>query len=262
VSARTILVLLAVWLGAAAPTAAQTLADSPAERFQSAVEAHRAGDYSSADALWRSLLDEPLSRAERARVLYDLGNTAWRSRTPRGRHEAVAWYTACIRLAPRHADAWRSLELARSELGLEPADRGDLTATLARLVSAATPGESLALSLSALAAFAALLAVEALRGGRRWRWLAALAGAGFLVLSTPLVWNQLHAGRDPVMVVAESGVTLRSEPKLDLPALEHAAPGEVLERLDELPGWIRVETSSGRRGWLPAADLQALARVD
>lgn len=262
---------LAGLLFVAAPLAAQA-GDSPAARpasasggpsaaarFDAAVAAHRAGDYSTAEALWRSLLDEPLSREDRARVLYDLGNTAWRTGTQRGRHEAVAWYTACIRLAPRHADAWRSLELARSELGLEPADRGDLAATLQRLVSAFTPRESLVLSLGALALLAALLAVEALRGGRRWRWLSGLALVLFLLASAPLVWNRLHADGDPVMVVAESGVTLRSEPKPDLPALEHAPPGEVLERIDELPGWTRVETSAGRRGWLPATDVQALA---
>src|SRR6185436_3640855 len=90
---------------------------------QAAIDAYRRGNYDSAKSLWISALESaPLPSAERARILYDLGNAAFRSDAPL---EAVGWYTASLRLRPRDADTWTNLEHARRTAKLDPADRGD-----------------------------------------------------------------------------------------------------------------------------------------
>jgi len=60
------------------------------------------------------------------------------------------------------------------------------------------------------------------------------------------------------MLVADAPLALRSEPRADLPSLTAVQPADALERLDALPGWVRVETGDGQRGWLPEGALQSL----
>jgi hypothetical protein len=55
-------------------------------------------------------------------------------------------------------------------------------------------------------------------------------------------------------------VSLRAEPRADLPAIASVEAGRVVERIDELGGWLRVETSAGERGWAPAEELFRLDR--
>ncbi len=225
--------------------------------FEHGVEAYRRGDNETAMLHWESLLEEDLSGEDRARVLYNLGNAAWRNGDGT---EAVAWYTACLRHAPRHADAWANVEFARSELGLDPADRGDLRSSAHRLLGAATPRESAWLVIGASVLLGLALAGEALRGGRLWR---ALSLGGFVLVlaaSGPWIYGELRAEGDPHIVVGEPEVSIRSEPREGLPNLALLYPGETVERIDALPGWIRVETAKGDRGWVPEDALFSLRR--
>jgi hypothetical protein len=122
---------------------------------QAAVDAYRRGDYAGAKSLWIATLETgrdesgaPLPDGERARILYDLGNAAFRAGEPL---EAVGWYTASLRLRPRDAETWSNLEHARRTAKLEPADRGDLAATLGRLLTSITHVESQWLALAGAA---------------------------------------------------------------------------------------------------------------
>jgi tetratricopeptide (TPR) repeat protein len=249
----TLLLLLATWLPLIEPQDA-----GPVDR--AAVEAYRAGELDSARNQWLALLEEhqpPLAGDERARVLYDLGNVAARQDEWL---EAVGWYTASLRLRPRDADAWANLEHARTQAGLDPADRGDLVDTLRRLMTALTPAERQWLALLALAPLALALAGEALRGSALWR---RLAWAGLLLAAlgaAPWIYGRATAGGDPVLVIAESGAPLRSEPRGDAAAIERAEVGAELERVDELPGWVRLELPDGTRGWTRAAAVFPLRR--
>lgn len=255
---RALLILLALLPLAASARAAQA-PDTGGDPFALGVEAYRAGDHASATSLWLRALETARAPEDRARVLYDLGNAAWRAGD---RIAAIAWYTACVRVAPRHADAWANLEYARAEASLEPADRGDLGSTLRRLVTSLTAAESARLLLAALLLLAVPLAGEALRGGRAWRWASVAGALVVLVCAVPWAWHGTDrfapGGADPVMVVADAPLALRSEPRADLPSLTAVQPATILERLDALPGWIRVETEDGLRGWLPESALQSL----
>jgi tetratricopeptide (TPR) repeat protein len=198
-----------------------------------------------------------LPAAERARVLYDLGNVAYRQKKIL---EAVGWYSAALRLTPRDADLWWNLEHARSEAKLEPADRGDLSGTLRRLLSSFTLAESEWLVIGVLAAWSALLAIEALRGGRVWRRLA-LAGALVLAASlVPWLFNVKRASEHPLLAIQDGKLEVRSEPRADAPAIAELAAGDEAEAIDALPEWTKVELASGVQGWARKNGLFALDR--
>jgi len=245
---RIPLALLRAFLAVVLLSAAAHAQDAEAIGRQ-AVEAYRAKDYATAETLWKSLLSEFLTPEERARVCYNLGNTAYRD----GRvTEAVAWYTMAVRVRPRDAGAWSNLEHARREAGLEPADRGDLRATVLRLLGALDEGEAQWLLLGCLVLWGVALAGEALRGGKLWTRLAWLGLGLVLVGAAPLAHARLSAQTDPVMVVETPSVSLRAEPDLERPPRGQVQAGTVVERIDELPDWVRIESDVAGIGWVPA----------
>ena len=263
--------------------AARGSSDSRAPRAadQAAIDAYRRGDLDGARSAWLSVLEpardatgdapsreearaqpspsarDTLSRAERARVLYDLGNVAYRKKELL---EAVGWYSAALRLSPRDGDIWWNLEHARSEAKLEPADRGDLSATLRRLVSALTLAESEWLVLCVVALWAAVLGAEALRGGRMWRRIA-LAGALVVLASlSPWIYNLARAARHPLLVIQDGKLPVKSEPRADAPAIAEVGAGSEVERLDALPDWTKIELENGVQGWVRQGALFDLDR--
>ena len=223
-----------------------------------AVEAYRAGEHELALERWDELLRRgPLSNGERGRLLYNAGNAAARAG---GWHRAVAYYTEALRETPRDSDLWANLEYARREAGMDPADRGDLGATVNRLLTAWTEAEARWLALGgSLFLFAALL-WEALRGGRVARstaWFAALIASLALL---PLFRQGLLDDSDELYVVSEKGVALRSEPKRGAKVIERAEAGSRRRELDRLSDWVGVETSEGVKGWAPEEALLAVPR--
>ena len=190
-------------------------------------------------------------------MAYDLGNAAWRAGK---RGEALGWYSAALRAAPRHADARRNLAFAREELGLPPADEGSLAAAFRRAAGALTRAEAAWAVIGASGLFLALLVLEALRGGRLLRGLAAAAGALALLAAVPWVHAELSAGGDPHIAIGVPSVALRAEPRTDLPSISVLEAGRTAERIDALGGWLRVETAAGERGWAPAEELFRLER--
>lgn len=228
------------------------------EAFERGVQAWRGGDRESARSLWLAALDAPAdARLDRAEVCYDLGNAAWRAQKPL---EAAAWYTAAIRIDPRHADAWANLEFVRGAAGLEPADRGDLTATLRRLLSLLTLAESEWLVVICALAWSALLAAHALRGGVLLRRMAVVGGLVTAVSLVPWIDNLRRNGRDEVFVVAPAGAGLQSEPRGEATNLAHLAAGSIAQRLDSLPGWVQVRAGGDQPGWVREGDVFALRR--
>jgi len=253
-------VLLAACAGPAqAPTqgaAAEALPDDPLRAHELAVEAYRAGDPGSAHVLWSAALEAGGDSLDRAGLLYDLGNAAYRLGRPL---EAVGWYTAAIRRRPRFADAWANLELVRGEVVLEPADRGELSATLDRLAHGLTLRESEMLVLVLAGLWGAALGYEALRGGAQGRRLA--LGGTLLVALGCVPWvARLSAERgDPLMVVAPEGARVHSAPQADAAVIALLPAGTRVERDDELVDWVRVARRPDP-GWVRAKEVFALRR--
>jgi hypothetical protein len=203
------------------------------------------------------VLDTELAATERARVLYNLGNASWRLDE---RFLAVGWYTAAVRLTPRHQDAWENLELARAETGLEPADRGDLDATVRRVLGSLTLSEARTLALYSTLFFALVLLIEALRGGRILAAFSGVACLATLALCLPWGYHLASSESSPMLVIRPGGATLRSEPRSALPQVASADPGLIVERIDGLPGWVRVCLPDGTRGWSREEAFFALDR--
>jgi hypothetical protein len=224
-----------------------------------AVAAYRDGDHATARALWTARYDELADDAagEKGRVAYDLGNVAFRE----GRTlEAVGWYTLALEHRPRDGDTWANLEHARREAGLDPADRGDLDATVRRVLSAWTTAESERWLLALTALLALALAGEALRGGRVWRRTALVLGVAVALSAVPWVFGLARAGGDPLLVIDERPVALRSEPRPDGAQIGRLDPGATVERSDALPGWVEVRETDGAQGWVPREAVFALRR--
>lgn len=246
---------LMMWLLALAPSVAS--AEGTAD-FDQGVEAYRRGDYASAETLWREALrSDELEPFDRAAIARNLGNAAWRQ--ARGL-EAVAWYTASLRSAPRDSETWASLEHARQASELEPADRGDLTSTVRRIVGSWTLAEAQWMLAGATFLWFLALIGEALRGGVVWR---AAAWSGFLLVgiaSAPLLWHLARADREVWMVV-ERGTELSSEPRADLAPTGALEPAQEVTGIDQVPDWVRVETGDGARGWVPRESVMRLTSL-
>lgn len=244
------LAILALALAPLAVAAQDSAA--PGALFEDGVEAYRAGDYGRAHQLWEGLLAEPLSEDDRARVLYGLGNAAYRLGEPL---EAAGWYTAALRYAPRDGDARENLELARREADLEPADPGTLSSAFWFLLTALTFGESARLALGGLLFLLAVLLAEAGLGGGLWRALSGVALILAAVCFVPWIAHALQDGGETVWTVEEGGAELRAEPHRELEVIGRLAPGEIAHRIDALPGWVRVRTDDGERGWVAAGSV-------
>ncbi|MEO0650847.1 MAG: SH3 domain-containing protein [Planctomycetota bacterium] len=235
--------------------------------FESGVEAWRLGEYAVAEGRWLALLEEldeqPLDVRGRERIvdryalLHDLGNAAFRLGRPL---EAVGWYLAALRHAPRDRDTRANLDLARRDAGLEAEQDPDFLGSLFDSLGLLTPAESRWLALLGLLPVLTCLLGEAGRGGRAWRGLLLLSILGGLLASAPLARHLLLAESDPVLVVAASSVSLRAEPLVGRPAIGELDPGQRVDRLDELPNWAKVETEDGAVGWVSLDSVFSLVR--
>lgn len=223
--------------------------------FEEGIAAFRRGAFDEADLLWRSLLDTELGDDARARLYYDLGNAAWRRGAP---HEAIGWYASTLRVDPRHGDAWHNLEFVRAAVGIEPADRGDLRSTANRIAGSLRPGEARWVALLGLVPLVLAFLGEAFIGGLWWRRAAWLGLFLALVGAAPWVWHLTRSELDPLLVVGTPKVTVRSEPRQSLGPIGELQPGDEVERLDSLSGWVRVETPDGLRGWVAEDAVFAL----
>lgn len=252
--------LLLLWLsltGAAFAQASERPASDAEQLFQRGLEAYRAADFAEAEAHWQACYDQDLAHEDKGRLAYNLGNAAYRQQQEL---RAVGWYTLALRHIPRDRELWQNLELVRAEAGLEPADGGDLSATLKRLLGSFHPAETRQLMLLGLVLVGLACLGEALRGGRFWTrsiWISLLL---FGLFSMP--WMHMLNGQlgDPVMILGKPSVALRSEPRLSLPSTGKLLGGAEVERIDELPDWVRVEDASGKRGWVQASAVFPLRR--
>jgi tetratricopeptide (TPR) repeat protein len=232
---------------------------APQSDFTRGVEAYRRGDYAEARERWEAALEGDLAPADRARVYYDLGNACWRLERPL---EAVACYTAAVRLDPRHAEAWQNLEFTRAKSGLAPADAGDLGATLERALTSLRPPERRVLLFGALVLWTLVLLLELRWGGAALRGVMVGATLALALAAAPWAYGLLRSeAAAPMLVVRTGSVPLRSEPLDTRDAIGELSALEEVDRIDALPGWIRVETRNGLRGWVREDTLFAL-RLD
>ena len=243
----SVFVLLAI----ATPVLAQSLDGlSLADLDTGAQEAYRARLYSSAESHWLTALETPEAKAsseERGRVLYNLGNTAFRQERTL---EAIAWYAASIKLRPRDEDTWANLEFALSEAEIEDSNLGRRN-----LLAVMTLAESERLVLLVTLALLATLLGEAFLGGAFFRRLAGVLALGLLVSLAPWVYGLSQQGSDRGMIVKKAGAPLRSEPRVEATLLLKLDPGREYAILDEMPDWVKLEADDCVEGWVKAKSV-------
>lgn len=230
--------------------------------FAEGTELYRRGEYSPAATRFEAALGESgeegdLLPAERVRILRALGNCSFR----RGDSlAAVGWYSAALRHAPRDGSLWANVELARTESGLPPADRGDLSSAIDFLLHAWRPEESRLMALLGALLFLAAIVLEVLRGGLVAR--TAVIGTAFLALVLALPWfaSLLPEMPNPHMVLRANAVPVRSEPESSMATVAHLDPGSIVTQLDELDQWVRIQGKGEELGWVPRAAVFALDR--
>lgn len=228
-------------------------ADARAE-YAAGLAAWEGGEPERAASFWRAALEleQDAPTMDPASLRMALGAAAFE----RGDvHEAAAWFTAAVRAAPRDRDAWHNLELARTAAELGPADRGDLAATLDRVLGAWTPREAGGFALLAAIVATLCAAWHALRGGTLARRVALCAFFGSLVCALPWARSLRSAPGRAAFVVAANGATLRADPDVAATGSATAPAGETVHVVDELPEWSRVRRADGSDGWCRTSRL-------
>lgn len=244
---REVLAALAVlWAsaGAAAP-------EAPLEqRFREAGDAVRAGDYPKGTAIYRELA---ASGAESASLYWNWAQAA----AARGATGEALWALARGReLEPGDAAVRREVERLREAANLDPAEM-----TPDPLASLALLSRRFHLGLVALAALALSLVIEAGRRllALRRGWSRAAVAAlvlGLALAAVPLAGSFAR----PAAVVLRRGAPLLESASPAADALGALREGEVVPILAESGDYLRVEDSSGARGWAHALDLGRLGR--
>ncbi|MCU0242115.1 MAG: hypothetical protein MUF51_06800 [Vicinamibacteria bacterium] len=228
--------------------ALRAVASEPDERFRKANELLRAGDTVQAIAQYDGLARSGSASAS----LYWNWAQAARARGAAG--EALWALLQARELDPGDAAVEREIERQRGNLNLDPAEIApEPLAALARF--------SLRFRLDWLAAsllILSLLGHGLLRIDPRRKWLATLALAcliaGVMLISLPIAGSHARA----------TGVVMRRHaPLLDAAAATAEAigalrEGEVVPILEASGAYVRVQDSSGARGWAHGDDVRRL----
>jgi hypothetical protein len=238
--------LLAGGLVLAAPAPAQA---PPAERFRQANERARAGDYPAAIAEYEALAAAGAGSAS----LY--WNWAQAALARGGRGEALWALLQAREREPGDRVVRREIERLRASLNLDPAEISPEP-----LQAAARFGRSFRLDLAALILLAVSLALHAAarrsprRAGLRQLGAASLV-LGLLAGAVPAVATLAR----PTAVVVRRGAPLLDAASPTASPVGELREGEVLPVLEASGDWLRVDDSSGSRGWAARSDARPLA---
>ena len=237
------IVLLA--LAAVAPLAA-----APGdERFRTANDLARAGDYPKATAAYAELAR---SGAESASLYWNWAQAAAAS----GASGEALWAMLRAReLDPGDRAVSREVERLREALNL---DRAEVAPE--PLAAAARASRRFRLDLVAAFSFALSVAAHALgwrrrRAGGAWRGAAASLVALGALAAAPVAAGSLAR---PTAAVVRRGASLYDAASPTAAAAGALREGEVVPVLDVSGDWLRVEDNAGARGWARASDVRRL----
>jgi len=248
----SVALLLASLLGLLATTARSAVVqESGSEGFAAAVEAYRGGDYDQALDQFAALADVEADAERRALLRANAGTAA--ARTKRW-GEAIWHLEAARRGLPDDPAVLRNLEQVRARVGLADDETTQFTSSLRRLPLAFTERQ-MAQLVGALVAVALLLLAGWRAGlfGRRLAWTALILGVVALGLH---VGGDLARAWDARRAVVLDRIAVRAEPEPAGRVLFHLSPGTVVSDEEQRDAWRLVETSSGARGWAPAAGVR------
>jgi hypothetical protein len=222
--------------------------ETPQARFAAANAVARSGDTPKAIASWAALATSGLESAS----LY--WNWAQAASARGGRGEALWALLRARELDPTDRAVGREIERVRESLALDAAEVApDPRPFIVRW------GRWLRLDLLAAALLATSLLARGLGNVSRWRrrarassWAAGIAGT-LLVVS---LWAASTAGAQAVVI--RKGAPLLDGASPAAEAVGVLREGEVLPVLEASGEFLRVEDSSGARGWAHVEDVRRL----
>jgi hypothetical protein len=234
-------------LALAVPASAAT----PEQRFAEAGELARRGDLPRAIAVYGEIA---AAGGESASLYWNWAQVA----EARGAWGEALWALLRAReLDPGDAAVEREIEEARQAANLDPAELSpEPMAGAARIARRFHLG-LLAAALGALSVLAHLVA--RLRPLPRWPVPAAWTLAALAVVAGALPLAGSFAR--PTAVVVQRGAPLLDAASPDAAPLSALREGEVVPVLDESGPWLRVQDSSGARGWAHADSVRRLDEV-
>jgi hypothetical protein len=240
--------LAAALLPGAAARAQDAAASSAAERFRHAGELVRAGDALGGLAIYRELATSGLESgslywnwAQAASARGEVGEAVWA--VLRGRE-----------VDPGDRALSRELERLREAANLDPAELSpEPMAGLARLSRRAHLGW-VALALMVISLAAHLIARR--RPGSVWAPRAAWAAGALALLAA--VAPIAGATARPTGVVVRRGAPLLDAASAAARSIGALRQGEVVPVLERSDAYVRVEDSSGARGWAHRDDVWPL----
>jgi len=227
---------------------AATLAAPPADRFREAGERARAGDTPKALEIYRDLAT---SGIESAALYWNWAQAA----EARGAQGEALWALLRAReIAPGDRAVEREIERLRQAANLDPAEIApDPLAAVARTA------RRFRLDLVACLLLAISVAAHAvLRWRRSGAPLARMAWTALALGLAVAVVPVAGAYARPTGVVVRRGAPVLDAASSTAESIGALREGEVVPLLGRSGGYVRVEDSSGVRGWAAAADVSSL----
>ena len=228
-----------VW--AQAPSSAAPL--DPAARFREGNELFRTGDYPRAIETYRAVA---ATGAESASLYWNWAQAAL-ARNNTG--EALWALLRAREIEPGDRAVSREIERLRESANLDPAEIAPVP-----LAGVNRASRRFHLDIVALALLVASVVLHGLT--RRARHLARLSaaadvtlGLGLLLAAAPLAGGFAQ----PTAVVVTAGAPLQDAASPTAGTIGTLREGEVVVVLAESDGYLRIEDSSGARGWTAAA---------
>jgi tetratricopeptide (TPR) repeat protein len=224
-------------------------AKDPAALFSGAVKAYHAAKYAEAVALNEAVLAEGVYSAA---LYYNLGNAWFKLGRP---GKALVNYRRAMRLAPRDSDLRANVSFARSMVeNYTPWPRGSVFTFTQRFLSVR---ELQWLAFGAFALAGAFVLVGLFAGFARKRiftgTLLLACAAGYLITASILQ----AVGRTEEAVCIERAEA-RFEPSDKATTHFKVADGAEVRILRKKEGWLKIERSDGKIGWVPAAVVERI----
>ena len=241
------------------PLAAQAQLSYPDSLWQSGVKAYSEGDFATALKDWEGVKETGLMSRE---LYYNLGNAYFKNEEL---GKAILWYERALRLDPSDEDVRYNLEYAQAltQDRIDQVPEFFLKQWMGKLCYI-LPSDSWAVLSIIFIALCLLMALLFMLGSsagkRRLGFFLGIAALLLAIFSWDFARRQkAEAGRQDMAIVMRTVSSVKSSPSdasaKDLFILHE---GTKVKILDNVAGYSNIELADGRRGWIPAGDIEVI----
>jgi Bacterial SH3 domain len=226
-------------------------ADNPAATFLKANESYNQGNYASAEALYRKILDAGIKNGK---VYYNLGNALFRQGKT---GEAIQNYLIARQFIPRDEDLEANLRYARQKVS----DRTETSSPSGSVgnIFFRDPGlsvkELVVIFLACNLLFWSGLGARLFSPRPATTWLVAASLVCGLAMGTTAAVRVIDERQSPPAVIITSEAQARSgmDPESDTLFVLHDGAEVNVEK--ESGDWSLIRSSSGKKGWVRKEQL-------